>query len=58
MENTERKRPIVGMKNLAQFLGVHYNTVYNWKRSGLLKYKRAGATLIFDPEDYLVEYQA
>lgn len=55
MEVAQVRRPITGMRNLAQFLGVHYNTIYNWKKDGLLKYKKVRSTLIFDADDYLVE---
>lgn len=50
---TSTRRPIIGMRKLALHLGVHYNTVYNWKKMGFLKYKTAGKTMIFDPEDFL-----
>lgn len=53
METTSVKKPIIGMRGLALFLGVHYNTVYNWHKEGLLKYKKIKGTFIFDSEDYL-----
>lgn len=55
MESQTIKKPIKGLGGLAEYLGVHRQTVYNWKKKGLLKYKEIGRTILFDPEDYLKE---
>lgn len=55
MEIQATKKPIKGLDGLANFLGVHRQTVYNWKKKGLLKYKEIGRTILFDSEDYLKE---
>jgi len=50
---SETKKLIKGMRALAIHAGVHYNTIYQWNREGLLKVrKRIKKTLFFDPDDY------
>ena len=46
---------IKGLGGFAEYLGVHRQTIYNWKKKGLLKYKEIGRIILFDPEDYLKE---
>lgn len=55
MESQATKKPIKGLGGLAEYLGVHRQTIYNWKKKGLLKYKEIGRIILFDQDDFLKE---
>lgn len=51
MVTKETSRLIKGQNQLAIYLGVHKQTVYNWYKQNLLNSKRVGRTIFFDPEN-------
>ena len=53
--NHKQKKPIKVLGGLAEYLGVHRQTVYNWKKKGLLKYKEIGRIILFEQDDFLKE---
>lgn len=55
MEKKALKPVIKGQDGLAEYLGVHFQTIIRWRKSGKLNYKKVGQTYFFDPENLWAE---